>query len=161
MTAHHAPNRATPQRAAPGQGHPRTSPSVRTGTALPGGPEAGAARDTRWVSVSTSTRPGALALLHGVVAARAAGIAVVYQFNHLTSAGEAAFRAAETTVISAREGLQITVSGPYKRLNLALAEKHCYRLVLDARHNTAPLSGASSPKSPIISEPAASPAAVA
>lgn len=29
------------------------------------------------------------------------------------------------------------VSGPFERLNLALAaEQHCYRLVLDARHNT-------------------------
>lgn len=43
----------------------------------------------------------------------------------------------QAAAISAREELQITVDGPGERLNLApAAEEHCYRLVLEAWHNT-------------------------
>jgi signal transduction histidine kinase len=43
----------------------------------------------------------------------------------------------QATAISAREGLQITIDGPEQRLNLAPeAEEHCYRLILEAWHNT-------------------------
>ena len=43
----------------------------------------------------------------------------------------------QAAAISAREGVQISVEGPEERLALSpAAEEHCYRLVLEAWHNT-------------------------
>jgi len=43
----------------------------------------------------------------------------------------------QAAAISAREDVQITVNGPEQRLPIDLAaEEHCYRLVLEAWHNT-------------------------
>ncbi len=49
----------------------------------------------------------------------------------------------QAAATSAREEVQITVHGPEERLNLApAAEEHCYRLVLEAWHNTVKHAGA-------------------
>ena len=49
----------------------------------------------------------------------------------------------QAAAISAREDVQITVDGPDERLELPpAAEEHCYRLVLEAWHNTVKHAGA-------------------
>jgi signal transduction histidine kinase len=62
------------------------------------GPAVRAAHGTGWAWLLTGARLGGAALFLGVAAAHAAGTAVVYQFNHLTSAGEVFFPAAGVTV---------------------------------------------------------------
>ena len=82
----------------PGPGQPQASAGPAPGSATAAGPKADAAHGTgagwRW----TSTWAAAVVLFAGVAAAHAAGTAVVYQFNHLTSAGEVFFPAAGVTV---------------------------------------------------------------
>ena len=57
-----------------------------------------AARGAGWSRLWASTGLGAVALFLAVAAAHAAGMAVVYQFSHFTSAGEVFFPAAGVTV---------------------------------------------------------------
>ena len=62
----------------------------------------------------------------------------------------------QATAISAREEVQIAVTGPDERLPLSpAAEEHCYRLVLEAWHNTVKHAGATTITTTIASEGAA------
>jgi signal transduction histidine kinase len=91
MTAQHADNPGCPPPTVPGQDEPQASPLAGR-WALP------AARGAGWARRRASTALGAVALFAAVAAAHAAGTAVVYQFSHLTSAGEVFFPAAGVTV---------------------------------------------------------------
>ena len=62
------------------------------------GPSTDVAPGADWAGLRARTRLAAAALFAGVAAAHAAGTAVVYQFSHLTSAGEVFFPAAGVTV---------------------------------------------------------------
>ncbi|MBV9094814.1 MAG: MASE1 domain-containing protein [Streptosporangiaceae bacterium] len=62
----------------------------------------------------------------------------------------------QAAAISAREDVQITVNGPEQRLPVDLtAEEHCYRLVLEAWHNTVKHAGATAIITTIASDGAA------
>ncbi len=62
----------------------------------------------------------------------------------------------QAAAISAREEVQISVNGPGERLPLDLAaEEHCYRLVLEAWHNTIKHAGATAITTTITSDGAA------
>ena len=62
----------------------------------------------------------------------------------------------QATAISAREEVQITVTGPEERLPLSPAsEEHCYRLVLEAWHNTVKHAGATAVTTTITRDGAA------
>jgi len=91
MTAQHAHNPSRPKRPVPGQDRP-------SAPALAGRPALAAARGAGWARLRAGTGLGAVALFLAVAAAHAAGMAVVYQFSHLTSAGEVFFPAAGVTV---------------------------------------------------------------
>lgn len=91
MTAHHARNPGRPPRPVPGQDQPQASP-------LAGRSASPAARGAGWARLRASNWLGAVALFLAVAAAHTAGMAVVYQFSHLTSAGEVFFPAAGVTV---------------------------------------------------------------
>ena len=98
MTAHHGEDPAWPEGTTPGLARPQASPAQETAAAPGGGPQAGAAQGAGWGWPRASPRLGVVALFLVVAAAHAAGTAVVYQFNHLTSAGEVFFPAAGVTV---------------------------------------------------------------
>jgi signal transduction histidine kinase len=91
MTAQHAHNPGPPARPVPGQDQPQ-APALAGRSARP------AARGAGWARLRASTGLGAVALFLAVAAAHAAGMAMVYQFSHLTSAGEVFFPAAGVTV---------------------------------------------------------------
>lgn len=91
MTAHHAHNPGRPPRPVPGQDQPQAS-------LLAGRPAPSAAHGAGWVRPRASNWLGAVALFLAVTAAHAAGMAVVYQSSHLTSAGEVFFPPAGVTV---------------------------------------------------------------
>ena len=61
----------------------------------------------------------------------------------------------QAAAISAREDMQITVTGPEERLPLpAATEEHCYRLVLEAWHNTVKHAAAAAMTATIITDDA-------
>ena len=91
MTAHYAHNPGRPPRPVPGENQLRLS-------ALAGRSAPTAARGTGWARLRAGAGLGAVALFLAVAVAHAAGMAVVYQFGHLTSAGEVFFPAAGVTV---------------------------------------------------------------
>lgn len=62
----------------------------------------------------------------------------------------------QAAAVSAREDVRITVDGPGERLDLPLAaEEHCYRIVLEAWHNTVKHAGATAITTTIASDGAA------
>jgi signal transduction histidine kinase len=62
----------------------------------------------------------------------------------------------QAAAVSAREDVQITVTGPQERLPLPpAAEEHCYRVVLEAWHNTVKHAGATAITTAIASDGAA------
>lgn len=98
MTAHHGWGPAWPEGTKPGPERPQTPPAQKPAAAPGGGAQTGAAQGAGWAWRRTSPRLRAVALFLVVAAAHAAGTAAVYQFNHLTSAGEVFFPAAGVTV---------------------------------------------------------------